>query len=88
MKALPKRVKPQTTVNTEAKRKREKAAEHRRMMAKMSLEWGDEPNAQDHLPGSAEDRFGQVYRKGGPRDGIDVVNTNSYGRGYANVENR
>lgn len=83
-----KRIKAKATVNKEKTRLREAAARQRRFMQSFTSLTADNPRQQDHLPGSAEDRFAQVYRKGGVRDGVDSPDDSRFGRGYASPENR
>ena len=81
-------VKPKATVNEDRKSNREAAASHRRQLRVLTAALGtDTPREKDHLPGDPDDRFGQVYRKGGARDGIDMPDMSRLGRGYASPEN-
>lgn len=84
------KAKEQVTVNRERQHLRATAAKQRRFLASLGPMLGgpDKPREGDHLPGSKEDRFGQVYRKGGVRDGVDSPNDARSGRGYATPEVR
>lgn len=73
--------KGKVTVDKRGKFSREQANKVRQEK-RMWLSMPQEPKA-DHLPGSADDRFGQVYRKGGARSGVDQPDDSRIGRGYS-----